>query len=282
MGGELSTRLGVLSLGLRAEATTSITGPRPTAEYSYLRVGWMLGLNLDLGPSTVIAPSLGMSYSNLNGDNSGTLIRSAASGRIGIDVDQFVSREFSLGAGLGLDLRFPGNSVLVDAWAVSAVARVGVRAPILRADGKLDPGTAPVISGLATAGGVIAGIALATSASSEGGAPGAGVTLAALSLLAAPSLGRGLGGDGRGAAGRIGMRFLVFGLGGGASAFLLRLGAQGGGGMSILGDVVGISTVAAILVLGIRDISSTADDLRERSAVIGQLTDADQSNHSGH
>ena len=253
IGVELGARLRWLSFALSLENTSSITA----GDLGYLRAGWKLGPVFERG-ATLLAPFVGLYASHLQMDNyDHSTIQHAAAARVGIDFDHFLRPDFSVGGGAGIDLRFPGARGAADGWAGSIVARIGLHAPILRGQSELQPDSAQTISTIATLGGIAAGGILAATGSSEGGAPTAGITLAALSLIAAPSVGRALGGNGGSAALRTGLRLLVMSAGAGATYYLARAPNTGGPVAAVVS-----STVIATIALGGQDIASTPDDLR--------------------
>jgi hypothetical protein len=113
VGGDVRLRAGVVSVGMRLETRTELT-----------RVLGTLGFNIGLGERTGLSPYLGFGSSIGTGFNHPDKIDA----RVGLEVEHFLTRSFSIGAGLAFDLgAWSGNELYPSAF--SGVCRLGLHLP---------------------------------------------------------------------------------------------------------------------------------------------------------
>jgi hypothetical protein len=125
-GGDLRLHLGAVSLGVRLEKTAGFSS---TAIDGFTRLLGTLGFNIGLGERTVLSPYLGLGSTHIDYKPPSTGHPDQTTARIGLELDYFLARYFSIGGGLAFDVRVYGADGYQANAALSGVLRLSAHLP---------------------------------------------------------------------------------------------------------------------------------------------------------
>jgi len=127
LGGDARLRYGLVSLGARLEKSVGLSPSGTTGTYaavdSITRVLGTLGFNLALNDRMDLSPYLGVGSSNFSSSD-------GLDGRVGLEVEYFLTRFWSLGGGLAFDVRVAGRDGLQGSGALTGVFRLTAHVPL--------------------------------------------------------------------------------------------------------------------------------------------------------
>jgi hypothetical protein len=127
LGGDARLRYGLVSLGARLEKSVGLSrsgiGSFGGVD-GVTRLLGTLGFNIPLDERTELSPYLGLGSSVFSGAQSEGL-----DGRVGLEVEHFLTRFLSLGLGLALDLRVGSRDGIQGSGALTGVFRLATHVP---------------------------------------------------------------------------------------------------------------------------------------------------------